>query len=406
MAVRSSIAVSSSRIALIAVAILLMLPRVAPAQMPVPILSLGERDWSPGNTCVNAPGACSGETWDVDLGMHEFVLSRVTWSESTDLVEIRLHWPPAWSLLGWESCAGILIAGDPSVQGSVLRFSFDDCTPDEPFLRVWMDCPVPGSFSADPRFLHTCWGYETYESMGLYVDIGDWCGAAHHGHCDLCLYEERAGNFHPGEVDLTLPPGMVWADTLDVWGNTGPVCGGLPECCPEWGAGFTGLSSEPSWLRAALLDYQANQGYLSMHYRLEVLGALLGAGVHSGKVWANGGCCSRSNCIPVTVRILAPADVEEINGMTGVLGPPHPNPTSGAIHFGIRLADAGRARVSIVDAGGRQVAQVLDRDLPAGISLQQWRPSDAFRTRLASGIYFIHLESAAGREARAFVIRR
>ncbi len=397
---------ATSRSITIFVALLLAFPAVASAQMPVPILSLGERDWSPDNTCANAPGACSGETWDLDLGLHEFVLARVPWMDPTDIVEVRLHWPAAWSFLGWESCAGTLVSGDPSSPGSTLRFTFEGCPEDQTFLRVWMDCPVPGTFRAEPRLLRTCWGYDTDEYMGLYVDIGDWCGAAPHGHCDLCQYLDAAGSFQPGSVDLTLLPNEVWSDTLGVFGHTGPYCPGLPECCPPYGAGFGGLSAEPAWIHVDLFGYPPDQGWQQIWYRAEIDAGELGPGVHAGKIWAHGGCCTRSNCIPVTIHVLDPAEVHEISAGTGVLGAPWPNPASGAIRYDIRLSRPGRVRVSVVDAGGRQVAVILDRDLRAGVAIQEWQPSEEFRARLASGIYFLRCESAAGREARAFVIRR
>lgn len=385
---------------------ILFLPAAVGAQMPAPVLSLGERDWTPANSCTDAPGACAGRTWDLDLGMHEFVLSRVDWFEPTEEVEVSLHWPPSWSLLGWESCSGTLLEGDPGTPGSALRFSFDDCPAGGPFLRVWMDCPVPGTFYATPGPQHTCWGYDIEEYMGLYVDIGDWCGAAPHGHCDLCAYRGAAGFFLPGAVDVIIAQGSIWSQTLGVSGDTGPWCPGLPECCPGWGAGFAGLRGEPAWIVPTVLDYVPDQGWLTMHYQLVIRGDLLTPGVHTGRVWANAGCCTRENCIPVTVTILDAEEVREAAESPGLLGRPYPNPTAGGIRFSVRLPRAGRARASIFDAGGRRVAIILDRELPAGVSVQQWRPSDVLAGRLSSGLYCITLETAAGRESRVFVVRK
>jgi hypothetical protein len=69
-----------------------------------------------------------------------------------------------------------------SAQRSPLLFSFAEC-PDEtrPFLRVWLDCSEPGTFRAEPGQLRVCWGQPWWESMGLWVDIGDFCGRASHG---------------------------------------------------------------------------------------------------------------------------------------------------------------------------------------------------------------------------------
>lgn len=396
---------SLPRFVIAAITLLLALPAVVAAQMPTPVLSLGGREWSPENTCANAPGPCEGETWDVTLGMHEFVLSRVPWFDPTEIVEVTLHWPAAWSFLGWELCTGMLVSGDPSVQGSTLRFVFEDCPDEGRFLRLWMDCPVPGSFQAAPGLLTTCWGTGAEELMGLYVDIGDWCGAAPHGHCDLCRYSGAAGYFNPGSVDVVVEEGQIWQDTLLVSGDTGPYCPGLPECCPTWGAGFGGLSGDPAWIEPTILGYEPDQGWDQMPYRLVIRGDLLGPGEYAGRVWANAGCCTHANCIPVTVTVLGASAVQEIRDFTGILGAPHPNPTAGPICFAVRLAEPGRVRVSVVDAAGRRVATVLDREFSAGTSIQQWRPSEGFRARLASGVYYLTLESAAGREVQDFVIR-
>lgn len=141
-----------------------------------------------------------------------------------------------------------------------------------------------------------------------------------------------------------------------------------------------------------------------MLYRLVIRGDQLSPGEYAGRVWANAGCCTHSNRIPVTVTVLGSSDVQEIRDFTSILGAPRPNPTAGPICFAVRLPEPGRVRVSVVDAAGRRVAVVLDRVFPAGTSVQQWRPSEGFRARLASGVYYLTLESAAGREAREFVI--
>ena len=119
--------------------VLLCFPVVSSAQIEDALFSLAGRAWSAENSCADAPAPCTGATSGLELGMNEFVLSRVLWSSSVGSVDIRLDWPESWSFLDWELCAGTLVSGDPSVRGSTLRFSFPDCPQEGAFLRVWMD---------------------------------------------------------------------------------------------------------------------------------------------------------------------------------------------------------------------------------------------------------------------------
>ena len=70
---------------------------------------------------------------------------------------------------------------------------------------------------------------------------------------------------------------------------------------------------------------------------------------------------------------------------------PSPNPSRGAVRFGVTLPAAGRARLVIRDVAGREVARLLDGTREAGAFSLAW---DA---RVAPGLYFATLEAAGAR---------
>lgn len=382
-------------------------------QLLEPLLSLGSRPWTPSCTCMNAPVACSGDTYDPNPGPHEFDLSRVPgWGIPSEQVPVTLDWPAGWSLLGYEVCYGTLVSGDPGRPGTPLLFSFADCpVEDRPFLRVWLDCGTPGTFRVAPDQLQACGGGPQWEELGLWVDIGDFCGHVPRDHCSQCAYRSaQAGSFTPDQLTVTLPPGGAYVDTLEVRGDTGPQCGGLPECgCDGGGACFGGIFSEDHWLFAQALDYQPSSGYRTVHFRLSLSTLGLPAGTYHGRVWAGAGCCCYSNCMPVTLMIAPVSAVSSRQPArtAGIaLGPPVPNPTRGMISFSVEPTGPTQARVRVFDAGGRFVAEIFNGALPAGITLRSWSPSQAFTRDLPSGAYFLRLDSSLGRATRMFVLRK
>ncbi len=73
-----------------------------------------------------------------------------------------------------------------------------------------------------------------------------------------------------------------------------------------------------------------------------------------------------------------------------------PNPFNPATTLRYAVAQAGPALLTIHDLGGRLVATVLDRDLPAGPGEVAWRPQG-----LSSGVYVARLVAGGQRDRRA-----
>ncbi len=97
----------------------------------------------------------------------------------------------------------------------------------------------------------------------------------------------------------------------------------------------------------------------------------------------------------------APVDGEEKPSAQTVLEAPSPNPSSGAVRVGYSLAQAGRARLSVYDMLGREVAVLEDGAQPAGTHAAAL---DA--TRLPSGAYLVRLEAGGVVAVQALTVVR
>jgi len=73
-----------------------------------------------------------------------------------------------------------------------------------------------------------------------------------------------------------------------------------------------------------------------------------------------------------------------------------PNPGTGSRSVTYSLVRAGRARLRIVDAGGREVALLLDGTREAGEHRATWNGRDADGRPVAAGIYFVRLDGPDG----------
>ncbi len=76
------------------------------------------------------------------------------------------------------------------------------------------------------------------------------------------------------------------------------------------------------------------------------------------------------------------------------------------VRFTWRMANAGRARLEILDVAGRRVATPLEASLAAGEGSLVWRAASADGAPLASGAYFARLTTTDGTAAARFAVTR
>ena len=91
------------------------------------------------------------------------------------------------------------------------------------------------------------------------------------------------------------------------------------------------------------------------------------------------------------------------DGLPGVpfaLGPPRPNPTSGAARLTLGVSEAGRVRVVVLDALGRAVATLVDGPLAAGAHEVAWDG------RGAAGVYLVRATMGGHTTTRRVLVVR
>jgi len=74
-----------------------------------------------------------------------------------------------------------------------------------------------------------------------------------------------------------------------------------------------------------------------------------------------------------------------------------PNPGPGRTLFTLSLPSAGHVRVSVLDAGGRRIAGLMDDERPAGRTSLAWAGRDERGRPVAGGLYFALVEAGGAR---------
>jgi hypothetical protein len=70
-----------------------------------------------------------------------------------------------------------------------------------------------------------------------------------------------------------------------------------------------------------------------------------------------------------------------------------PNPFNPQVVVRFGLPVSGRTRVDVYDIRGRRIARLMDRFMPAGHHAVTWRGQDQSGRRMASGQYFLRIDS-------------
>ncbi|MCP4549779.1 MAG: T9SS type A sorting domain-containing protein [bacterium] len=99
----------------------------------------------------------------------------------------------------------------------------------------------------------------------------------------------------------------------------------------------------------------------------------------------SGGQISRNITIG---EFIDPTGVDEFTPVAQ-LGRSYPNPFNPKTTFTFSLDRSAHARLCVYDQGGRRVAELVNRNLPAGAHAVEWRP-----TNLSSGVYLYRLDVA------------
>jgi sugar lactone lactonase YvrE len=105
-------------------------------------------------------------------------------------------------------------------------------------------------------------------------------------------------------------------------------------------------------------------------------------------------------------NVVAAPETEGIPSSNHALGLPSPNPASGTLTYSINLDSEARVNVAVFDVSGRKILTLLDQALSAGPHEFSWNPTAGGGSRLASGLYYLRLESGGRSESRKFIVSR
>lgn len=81
-----------------------------------------------------------------------------------------------------------------------------------------------------------------------------------------------------------------------------------------------------------------------------------------------------------------------------------PNPTAAGATVAFEVSRPGRARVGVYDLAGREVARILDADVPAGRTEVTWDGRNSRGARAAAGVYLVHLDTREGKRSVKLVV--
>jgi flagellar hook assembly protein FlgD len=88
--------------------------------------------------------------------------------------------------------------------------------------------------------------------------------------------------------------------------------------------------------------------------------------------------------------------------------PPAPNPTRGAAELAFTLPGSGvrPVRLRLYDVHGRLVRVLIEGPLPAGSHRLPWDGRDQVGRRVASGVYFLRLETGRAHTLQKITMMR
>ncbi len=83
-----------------------------------------------------------------------------------------------------------------------------------------------------------------------------------------------------------------------------------------------------------------------------------------------------------------------------------PNPTTTSTEITFSLPTLDRARVDVLDASGRRVRTLAEREVTTGLQRIEWDLHDDAGKRVTAGVYFVHVASGGNHSTRKVTVLR
>jgi hypothetical protein len=272
-------------------------------------ITLTVRSWDPDSTCsTGAP--CHEDTGEPDLGTYEFrVYGGV--EETIEEAWFSLQWPDTWSLVDSDVCQDSLVSGSLDSPELGFHFRSPSCF-DRNLPLFWfaLDCDAPGEMRlqahpdiAEGLAAKYCGQPGLQPNYDRTVVVGDFCGRLEQPSCGFC-FPDLAGYFTPSSLQVTLPSGQVFADTIRVFSPDD--CSDIPECQALPTPCFDRVEPASTWITAEFVD----QDGPDRRYRITIDPQGLALGTHETRIWLDGmSDCCRNTCMPVVLDLVPPEPV-------------------------------------------------------------------------------------------------
>jgi len=88
------------------------------------------------------------------------------------------------------------------------------------------------------------------------------------------------------------------------------------------------------------------------------------------------------------------------------LSRPQPNPATTSTALAFVMPSPGAVQLSVYDAAGRKVRELVSGPLDAGARTVRWDLMDSWDRLAPAGLYFIHLATPAGVRVQRVVVAR
>ena len=260
--------------------------------------------------------------------------------------------------------------------------------------------------------------------------------------CPCFIAGEQAGSV------FTIPPGDLPAEIIRVGITWGSQFGGAPTSLEQAIHFYAGGLPDPGVPIFSLLGPQLVDGFIN-EFDLEAIAsevpvsanpttvALEFLNDNAGNIFApsvvhdGAGCQPTKNVVKaipggwndacvlgvtgdwVIYAIYRPLDCglgvgEErvVANAPAVLLAPRPNPFTSDTRLEFHLDHAGPVSLAVYDAAGRRVADLADREFPAGRHSHDWRGALGDGTIAPAGVYFVVLEAAGTRTVQKVIRAR
>jgi hypothetical protein len=213
------------------------------------------------------------------------------------------------------------------------------------------------------------------------------------GQCTMSQVQYQAYSCAAAPVQAYLNVLVDWNQDGD-W-NDLISCSSISQCAPEWAVQNAPVMLSPGCASYATPPFRVGPTPGPGWLRITLCDAPVPADFPwNGSVGAPNATLDRGETEDYPVDIVT-SGVGAVPAPPSLkLGPALPNPARDYTSLRYSLPSAGRVQITVYDAAGRRVRELVSGLRPAGDNLQPWDYRDGDGARVPAGVYHVRLEFA------------